>query len=655
MINHLSTDYNSEAQAKRRIKVCSRFYEITKDLYDTEGNWIGELLPSEKGLIRCHSDALTFLSYLESGFPDAIVLGNNILRQSKMGEGVTSFGWNGLLMSIYRHRPLIEGDVYEKIIRHLPEAVSKADQTWQTFVGNNANHPAGAAAICVLGGQLLKDQDTVEEGRRKLVRAAEVLTRRGLLAEYVSACYKLAQMVPLSAIVDCAEDSEIRELALALEIRLWVGVLGHYNLATAETDGPHARDYVPGEAALPTGQNLLYYSVLGDAMPYDPVDLLFQKVKMAEEFYLYKTFLELEGFRDMLTAALWPATANYHCPKEIVDWTLNRPYPFVFQSTVEYCPTDDYGGRHDDMLLPLEEYPSSPGTIYTYSQADYSLGTADRDWYEGAQCSSFFILYRKEKIVKGPVEVGTVFARMMVNGVKPGDKYFSEVLNRDIDGLTADYGRRANIQERSTALVIYKPKVHCNKNLKSLKVSIIFSHYYGKPPEEILLGDKIVENFNEVSEEPCPVYVRDGSVYFAFHPLSLTDLGRDYAVQVEQIEHYTMISFVNKTGEVKDYGHREILEVGNGFVAEVSSEDESGSFEKFIETVSRGVVYDEREMINNGKYVRHVKYTRDDIALEGEVAPTSGGVKFLTVNGKVPCFDRLDITGLNKDCLPLID
>jgi hypothetical protein len=251
--------------------------------------------------------------------------------------------------------------------------------------------------------------------------------------------------------------------------------------------------------------------------------------------------------------------------------------------------------------------------------------------------------------------VGTVFARMMVNGVKPGDEYFSEVLNRDIHGLTAEYGRRTHIQEKGTALAIYKPKVHCNKKLKELKVSIIFSHYYGKPPEEIVLGDKKVQSFNEVVEDPCPVYVRDGSVYFAFHPLSLTDLGRDYAVQVEQIEHYTMISFVNKTGAAKDYGHREILEVGNGFAAEVSSKDESGSFESFIETVSEGVVYDEREMINNGKYVRHVKYTRDDIILEGEIAPISGGVKFLTVNGKVPCFDRLDITGIDKECLPLID
>ena len=655
MINRLSTDYDSEAQKRRRIHACSRFFDVTKRLYDTEGNWIGELLASEQGEIRRHGNALSFLAYLESGIADAMVLGNNILRRSKMSEGITSFGWTGLLLSIYRNKSRIDHDVYEKIIAHLPQAISKAAQTWQTYVGNNANHPSLAAAICVLGGQLLDDQEAVEEGRRKLTRGTEVLTRRGLPAEYVSACYKIAQIIPISEIVDYAFDSEIREMALALEIRLWAGVLGHYNLATGETDGPHARDYVQGEAALPAGQNLLYYSVLGDEMPYDPVDLLFPKEQTDEEYYLYKTSREMEGFRDMLTTAVWPATANYHCPKELVDWTLTRSYPFVFQSTVEYCLTDDFGGRQEKLLLPLEEYPSSPGTIYTFSQLDYSMGTADRDWYEGAMCSSFFILYRKEKQVKGPAEVGTVFARMMVNGVKPGDSYFSEILKRDVHGVTVDYGRRANIQERGTALTIYKPKFHCNKNLKELKVSIIFTHYYGKPPEEILLGDKPVQDFDEVCEEPCSVYVRDGSVYFAFHPLSFTDLGRDYAMQVEQIEHYTMISFVNKTGAAKDFGHREILEVGNGFVAEISSEDESGSFESFIATVSRGGIYDEREMINNGKYVRHIKYTRDDIILEGEVAPISGGVKFLTVNGKIPYFDRLDITGLDKDCLPLID
>ena len=635
MINHLSTDYNSEAQKERRVRICSLFYETSKHLYDTEGNWMPEEA-QEGEIMRKRNDSSFFQAYLDSGIPEAIALGNQVIRKSPLDQ-LNSFRWTSLLQAIYRNRNLIDADVYEKILAHLPSAIEEAAQTWQTFVSNNANHPCMAAVICVLGGQLLDDKDAIEEARTKLIRGKEVFTRRGLPAEYTSSTYKLAQMIPLSAIVDYAEDSEIRELALALEIRLWVGEMGHYNLATGEPDGPHARDYAAGEVALPR-QCLLYYAVIGDAMPYDPVDHLLNE----------QTMITLEG-------AVWQITPTYHCPKELVDWALNRSYPFVFQSTVEYCPTDDYGGRHDDMLLTLEEYPSSPGTLYTYSQPDYSIGTADRDWYEGAMCSSFFILYRKEKQVNGPAEVGTVFARMMVNGVKPGDKYFSEVLNRDIGGITADHGRRTHIQEKGTALAIYKPKVHCNKNLRSLKVSIIFSHFYGKPPEEILLGDKKVQNFNETCKDPCPVYIRDGSVFFAFHPLSLTDLGRDYAVQVEQIEHYTMISFVNKTGASKDYGHREILEVGNGFAAEVSSEDESGSFEKFIETVSKGAVYDEREMINNGKYVRHVKYTRDGIALEAEVAPISGGVKFLTVNGKVPNFDRLDITGLDKNCLPLID
>jgi hypothetical protein len=301
-----------------------------------------------------------------------------------MDGNVGSFGWTGLLQAVYRNRRLIEDDVYEKILKHLPTAIAHSGETWQTFVGNNANHPCLASAICVLGGQLLGDRDAVEEGRRKLLRGNEVLTRRGLPAEYVSACYKSGQIIPLSAIVDYTEDEEIRDLALAMEIRLWVGALGHYNLATCETDGPHARDYLPGEAGLPHHQNLLYYILLGDAMPYDPVDLLFQKEEQGKEYFLYKFFREEgHGYRHSISTAAWQATANYHCPKELIDWTLNRSYPFTFQSTVEYCPTDDFGGRFDDKLLPLEEYPSSPGTIYTYSQPDYSLGTADRDWYEG--------------------------------------------------------------------------------------------------------------------------------------------------------------------------------------------------------------------------------------------------------------------------------
>ena len=656
MINQLSTDYNSEEQKGRRIKVCTRFYEVTKDFHDSEGNWLPGI-PDNAAAVRLRNDAWFFQAYLDSGIPEACTLGNQILRLSATDEGAGNFGWTGLLQAVYRNRHLIEDDVFEKILKHLPKAVERSADTWQTFVGNNANHPCLASTICVLGGQLLGNRNAIEEGRRKLIRGKEVLTRRGLPAEYESSDYKSAQIISQSAIVDYAEDEEIKELALALEIRLWVGALGHYNLATGEPDGPHARAYIEGEAALPDHQNLLYYAVLGNKMPYDPVDLLFQKERNDEEYYLYKLYRQKghHGFRHMICTAVWQITANYHCPRELVDWTLNRSYPFIFQSTVEYCPTDDYGGRFNDRLLTLEEYPSSPGTIYTYSQPDYSLGTADRDWYEGAQCSSFYILYRKEKKVKGLAEVGTVFARMMVNGVKPGESYFSEILNRNVNGTTVDYGRRTNIQERGTALVVYKPKVHCNKNLKELKVSIIFTHYYGKAPTEILLGDKSAENYDEVCTDPCSVYVRDGSVYFAFHPLSLTDLGRDYAVQVEQIENYTMISFVNKTGEAKDYGHHEILEVGNGFAAEASSEAESGSFTDFIETVSKGVVYDVREMINNGKYIRHVKYTRDDITLEGEIAPISGGVKFLTVNGKVPFFDRLDITGLNTTCLPLID
>jgi hypothetical protein len=143
----------------------------------------------------------------------------------------------------------------------------------------------------------------------------------------------------------------------------------------------------------------------------------------------------------------------------------------------------------------------------------------------------------------------------------------------------------------------------------------------------------------------------------AFHPLNNTDLGRDYSIKVEKYDPLVLVSFYNLCGksEAKTIDPTEFMMVQNGFAAVVSSEEESGSFNVFkAKQTDCGIT--DRTLATQGtrRNMRRIKYEKEDLTLECEIAPTTNSVRFMSVNGRVPVVDRLETDGLEVKELPLM-
>jgi hypothetical protein len=120
-------------------------------------------------------------------------------------------------------------------------------------------------------------------------------------------------------------------------------------------------------------------------------------------------------------------------------------------------------------------------------------------------------------------------------------------------------------------------------------------------------------------------------------------------VKVEKMNGYVMVSFYNYQGASRDFHQRGFLLTGNGFVAEVSGQKQSGSFDSFRKKMEAVHIEDTLYSGVHGRqtYLRRTKYSRSGLSLDCEYSPVSEGIKHAAVNGKVPEYPRLKATGLD--------
>ncbi len=94
--------------------------------------------------------------------------------------------------------------------------------------------------------------------------------------------------------------------------------------------------------------------------------------------------------------------------------------------------------------------------------------------------------------------------------------------------------------------------------------------------------------------------------------------------------------------------------MGNGFVCEMGSKAEDGSFEAFRRRFADVTVRDfyRRTIHSRGAYTRHVHYSRPGLTLEMEYNPATEGIRYQAINGKVPDAPQLEATGLALERVP---
>lgn len=644
--------YDAEGQWRRAKQFIAEFTEKRLDAFEETGAWIGD--PNSK-VWRAMEHSAYVAPFLESGDKKAIRLANAIIENHKTSQLDMAY-------VLVRHKDLLSAKAVERAEALVRDNVEKRFQEFRwRFQGDNDNFPLMAAATISMWGTYTGDPNHVDDARGRLEEFKALLMRRGVATEFNSPAYLGLHLHPLALIAETTKDAKLRQLAIDLETRCWIDLLGNYHPACGIQAGASARDYnfnIYGGGFTRLNLHLL----LGEKLPGD-----------------WREGYRAECVEHGLVRAANRASVEYHCPQWLAEWVLARTYPFQMLTTAE-------GGASHEWLEPdskgrlyhwmwkgsaaedeeLYELPAWNTRLAMYMTRDYSLGTTKQMYSGGFQCYGFMATIPAKKPLASVRDAIRVHCRYILNEDKPGvtwqnpdqKKYSTEQVAFN------EGGRMVALQHEKTAMVLYRPRVIVNHQPTSLKTMIIIPNEdFGNGPcrpAEIYLGPEKVRKLSGESVEPVTAFVRLGDTYMAFIPLFNHDeleLTRKAAVRVRPEGKSLGISFYDYEGEPIELNPRQYTVMGNGFVCEMGSKAEDGGFEAFRKRFAKVAVRDlyRRTVHSRGAYTRQVRYSREGLALEMEYNPGTEGIRYQTINGRLPHTPQLEATGLPLDRVPFLE
>ncbi|MBO9610070.1 MAG: hypothetical protein J7639_29195 [Paenibacillaceae bacterium] len=634
--------YDLDGQAARKRQLYRKLTDYTLRYFGSDGLWIGS--DKEPDL----RERLWYaLGYLESGDSLAAAAANRLIAATAFRG--CHFAPMAALQLLVKFGGRLEPGAKAALDGYLAGALDSFTGPDHDFRGANDNFPTMGAYTLLIGGALYGRPDLERKGVERLRQFEALLTRRGFASEFNSPTYTPFQLLCMAEIAEWAADPAVRGLALQLEERLWADIWSHYHPATFQTAGPYSRAYEVDSTAHTHQSRFVLYALIGEQLAIHPLNTLFSTPRGKEGELLHHNL----PFMQVSTG--WLMHTTYHCPAYLVAHGLNKTYPYRVQGTYEYASSTD----RPQPPNPLEsddtvDIPAGSGNASTYMTEDYALGVMSREFRTGVFTDSFHLLYRRRTPVAAQRDIGVVYANYIVNDKKPGQMNDYVELNwRNWQASVLDEGRKIGLHHDRTAMLLYKPKQLLHKRVTSLKLSLLFPARYGFV-EEVWLGDRRLDRLEGDCDSPCPVFVKDGPVYMAFFPLLFTDYGRPAAVKVERINGYLSVSFYNYEGPARDFAQRGFLLTGNGFVAEVRSESEVGSFAAFRGLFGNVRILDEWAYGNQITHMRRTRYERDGLELECVWNPISEGIKYAAVNGRIPAERQLAMTGLDPEQLPFM-
>ena len=617
----------------RREQIRKLLVTYTACNFDKDGTWAGTT-PSPDLRERLWY-AQAFLSGPKSEV-DLARLGNRIICTSKFRK--CHFSLLSAVLLLLKCDDCLEDDARQVLRGYLTKFAQKPDLPH--FNGCNDNMPAMATAIALLGGELLGNQRLLNEGRRHLEEVVALLDRRGVLSEYNSPNYSPLSLHAFAELANYTTDPKIRETALQVEGRIWLDILTHYHPETCKMAGPHSRAYMIDCVAHISSVHYVLYSLLGDAMKVNPANTIFRGKTGDPRLVLHHhlPFMQLSAYHLM--------SPDYHCPTHLVEFALNRQYPFEIKATTEVMSFPEQFPHPG----PRRNYPGGFGVIHTTMTSDYALGTTMREFATGVSTNCFHLVYRKRRPVESQADIGAVFSRYLSNEKVP--QHRNRYPGRSGEIQLLDEGRKIAFHSGQTALVLYTPKLFCARDTKSLKLSVLFPTHY-RTVEALWIGGQqvAIENTKErilaESQTPVDVIVKDGPLCIGLRPVSLTDHGRKAAVKVEMLNRFLMVSFYNYEGPSRDFTLEELDRTSNGFIAEIRTLDKIQDTEEFRHVLLDASIED----VTSG-HDRKVQYKRNGLSFDCVYCPRTEAVQRATINGAPLEQPRFSATGLPRNLQP---
>jgi len=554
------------------------------------------------------------------------------------------FWASGVTSILARFGDRLDDDLREGLRRNLSAVLAREAE--QRFRGYNDNFPAMAALSAIVGGELCGDKQAVAGGLANLESLRRLLTRRGCLTEYASPTYSAITLTCLAEIVELSSKDTACELALAGEHRVWIELASRFHPGTSSVAGPHSRAYMVDMVAHVHNAHVAMYQAFGEAVFVNPVTCMFSPVEGQA----------IHGGSGLgMGHGAWQTVPTYHPPPAAIELALDKPLPITVRADTEQAgfPRNVWEPRpHPD--TPYAEFAAGPAHLVTHLTEDYALGTASRVCMDGYQCTPFHLAYRRRRPTEQrPArlqDVATLFARYLQRDIEPNR-------HRHL----SDEGRYITAQHESTAVVAAWPKLGWGSTpanpdatespTDTLKLSLMIPAFWGGP-DEVWLGDAPCDQWAGEAAAPASVYVKDGPVMLAVHPLSIDAAGDGHrsggGVRLCTAGGFCMIDLVNYAGPARGFETGELLTLRNGFAVEVAAVGDDLDFAAFRRIHSAPQITDRYDWPDG---MRYVSYIREGLSFELAFSPISEGIKYREVNGRLAPAPRLDIPGHHADTL----
>jgi len=434
------------------------------------------------------------------------------------------------------------------------------------FCHMNDNWPFVTAYMMIIGGETIGRDDLAQEGTVRLESYLDISRQMGLGGEYNSATYNPLSLSCLEAVASLSSSLRARVVARVITERLWSEIAARYHAPSSQFAAPQSRAYMADTLC---GPSALRYTL----HPLLPGGVL----------------IDLESFPELkpsLQSIAEESLVRHFLDPHLVAICEHKTFPYLVQAR-KYRPFRMEG---------RDRWPGGFFDTVTYMTARYTVGSAQRTFCGGNGTAPFQVHWTKVPKASQPGHVHTLYTRYRANDELPAGKH-----------VYKENGYIHPVQDRNTTIVLYRPKLALNGKMKSLCASALVpkpgevdAFYAGNPPRQI-------DEFPLSSDEPLPVFVRDGGVYIAVHPLAVTDRGRKEAMRVETADDHLIVSYYNlQKDKEHTWTEEEFLSTRNGFVIEVGDAAEYDSFDGFVDAVGSPRIQD---TLKDG--VRTVDYTRE--------------------------------------------
>lgn len=627
----LDQAFEAHDQASRRYELRRLHRAAARGLYDTQGRFIASGHHEWRHLLW-HACSL-----LEGQGEDQR-LAQLLLEQAVDLDG--GHFWVAACSSILiRHGGRIEPRLQNRLIDRLRELLPH--ETKARFHGYNDNFPSMAALGLLVGSHITGQRELIEPGIIVLESALRMLKRRGVLSEYTSPTYSPITLACMAEIVEHCPDPHARHMAMEIEQAVWRDVLAHFHPSTSFLAGPHSRAYGSDLCAHPHNAHVVLYLVLGKRCFTNPVS----------EYNCYDGQGRLcEATMPAAWAqAAWYSTPTYHPDDASLALAEDQRFPRIVQATAEQGAFPrNWGGPGRHPATPSLEFQACETHLHTLLERDFALGTSSRPWLDGHQHTAFHLVYRHKRPATCLKDIATVFTRYVIN-----DKWHSRAQH-----YVPDEGRTIGLAHQATSMVLYWPKPGWTATppagdalvdpVHSLKLVIYLASFWSQP-DELWLGDRRMDTWQGDSENVVPVFICHGPVYVAIHPLIGSNLGRDKVLRLGRHDGFLRIELINFEHKPRNFDLIELLTCRNGMVVEVSDVDRWSSFQSFRTFHASPTIHDRWHEAGG---MREVLYRREGLELAMEISPVSEGIKYRSVNGRVPIAPRWDVRLLDEQPEP---